>query len=103
MGGNQKAGFYLYDSGTKDNRVIIMNVKLQTGEAKSLCFSLKSIIKNKYSRRPHIRRPRKFENVVVTNNGHLRELALVSEHTLKSILTVKLSPGLVSGLNCLYN
>lgn len=102
MRGNRKAGFYLYNSRINDNRVII-KVELQTVEPFKEKDNDLAITENKYSRRPHVRPIRKFENVVVTNNGRLRELALVSEHTLKSTLTVKLSPSLISRLNCLYD
>lgn len=91
---NKKAGFYLYNSKINDNRVII-KVELQTVEPFKEKDNDFAVTENKYSRRPHIRPLRKFENVVVTNNGCLRELALVSENTLKSAVTVKLSPGLV--------
>ena len=99
MGGNQKAGFYMYNSRINNNRVII-KVKLQTVELFKEKDNDLAITKNKYSRRAHIRPTWKFENVVVTNKGRLRELAFVSEHTLKRTLTVKIYPGLVSGQGC---
>ena len=94
MRGNHKAGFYLYNSKINDNRAIIQ-VELQTVEPFKKKDNDLAITENKYSRRPHIRPLQKFENVVFTNNGRLRELSLVSKHTLKSTVTVKLSPGLV--------
>lgn len=73
MRGNQNAGFHLHNSRINDNRVII-KVELQTVDLFKEKDNDLAITENKYSRRPHVRPIRKFENVVVTNNGRLREL-----------------------------
>ena len=70
MRGNQNAGFYLYNSRINDNRVII-KVELETVDLFKEKDNDLAIIENKYSRRPHVRPIRKFENMVVTNHGRL--------------------------------